>query len=664
MSFLQPWMLWGLPLLALPIIIHLINQWRYQTKKWGAMMFLLAANRMARGYAKLRQLLILLARMAAIAGLLLAASRPLSSGWLGLAGGPPDTTIVVLDRSPSMQERPDAGGLTKLETAKIQLKQTLQSWKSNRWVLIDSVQRKAKEFHSIDALIDSPELTGSDSTANVPELLLEAVEYIRANRPGSTEIWLASDLRQADWNSGSAQWNVLRESVKQFPQSIRFNLLTFENTRTDNIAIRVTDVRRESGLQQQDELVLSMLLTRPEGISDSRTFPIQIEVQGSRSEIEVELKASSLEVKDHRVAIDRNLTRGWGSVSIPADSNLSDNRFYFVFDEPVPRSSAVLAQSDSAGNILSLIASISPDSTAKSEVQRGTLEQFRGLDLDSVGTLIWQGPLPSQNASVEITDFLRRGGRAFFFPPEPEALGNSTLDFMGVKWSGWREFDQAYISTWRGDQDLLATTRSGMALPLNDITVLRAATIEGNVTSLATLSTNDPLFAKVQSNEGLAYFCSTLPGSSYSNLASNGIVLYVALQRAISEGAESLGNTRLIAAGSSFLDGDETSWSRVAGSKESLSTEWSHHQGVFSASEKWLAINRSEIEDQSLEITASQLEELFSGISYARVTSSAGRVAGIVREIWRIFLALMIGALFAEALMCFPKKMTARSPVA
>ena len=39
----------ALPLVALPIIIHLINQRRYQTVRWAAMMFLLAANRMSRG---------------------------------------------------------------------------------------------------------------------------------------------------------------------------------------------------------------------------------------------------------------------------------------------------------------------------------------------------------------------------------------------------------------------------------------------------------------------------------------------------------------------------------------------------------------------------------------------------------------------------------------
>src|SRR5262252_2927552 len=105
MSFLQPLLLAALPLVALPIVIHLINQRRYQTIRWAAMMFLLAANRMSRGYARLRQWLIMAFRMAAIAGLIFAVSRPLAGGWLGLAaGGRADTTIILLDRSPSMQQ--------------------------------------------------------------------------------------------------------------------------------------------------------------------------------------------------------------------------------------------------------------------------------------------------------------------------------------------------------------------------------------------------------------------------------------------------------------------------------------------------------------------------------------------------------------------------------
>ena len=84
MTFLQPFILFALPLIALPILIHLINQNRHRTIPWAATMFLLQARRMARGMARLRYLLIMLARMLAVAGLIFAVSRPMAGGWLGL----------------------------------------------------------------------------------------------------------------------------------------------------------------------------------------------------------------------------------------------------------------------------------------------------------------------------------------------------------------------------------------------------------------------------------------------------------------------------------------------------------------------------------------------------------------------------------------------------
>ena len=103
MTFLQPFILFALPLIALPILIHLINQNRHKTIPWAATMFLLQAKRMARGMARLRYILILAARMLALAGLIFAISRPMSGGWLGLTtSGAPELTVVILDRSVSM----------------------------------------------------------------------------------------------------------------------------------------------------------------------------------------------------------------------------------------------------------------------------------------------------------------------------------------------------------------------------------------------------------------------------------------------------------------------------------------------------------------------------------------------------------------------------------
>jgi hypothetical protein len=82
MSFLQPLLLFGLPLVGLPLLIHLINRWRHKSLPWGAMMFLLDARRMNRGMARLRFWLIMSMRMLAIAVLFLAwRARLRRAGW-------------------------------------------------------------------------------------------------------------------------------------------------------------------------------------------------------------------------------------------------------------------------------------------------------------------------------------------------------------------------------------------------------------------------------------------------------------------------------------------------------------------------------------------------------------------------------------------------------
>src|SRR6185369_6673254 len=207
MSFLQPWLLAALPLIALPIIIHLINQRRFQTIHWAAMMFLLAAQRMARGYSRLRQWLIMLFRMLAVAALVFAVSRPLASGWLGLAaGGRPDTTIILLDRSPSMQETEGGTGNSKLETGRQKLARDLKLMGSAHWVLIDSTTNQPIELESVDALLNSRAGEPASATSDLPAMLQAAYDYIQANKSGRTEIYICSDNRENDWDAESGRW--------------------------------------------------------------------------------------------------------------------------------------------------------------------------------------------------------------------------------------------------------------------------------------------------------------------------------------------------------------------------------------------------------------------------------------------------------------------------
>ena len=59
MTFLEPAMLAALPLVALPLVIHLVNQRRLRPLPWAAMMFLLSARAVSPGYSRLRHWLVI-----------------------------------------------------------------------------------------------------------------------------------------------------------------------------------------------------------------------------------------------------------------------------------------------------------------------------------------------------------------------------------------------------------------------------------------------------------------------------------------------------------------------------------------------------------------------------------------------------------------------------
>ena len=67
MPFANPLLLWGLGLVSVPIIIHLLNRRKFQVVKWAAMEFLLQANRRNRRRIRLEHLLVLLLRCLAMA---------------------------------------------------------------------------------------------------------------------------------------------------------------------------------------------------------------------------------------------------------------------------------------------------------------------------------------------------------------------------------------------------------------------------------------------------------------------------------------------------------------------------------------------------------------------------------------------------------------------
>jgi hypothetical protein len=651
MSFLQPWLLAALPLIALPIIIHLINQRRFQTIQWAAMMFLLAAHRMARGYSRLRQLLIMLFRMLAIAALLFAVARPLASGWLGLAaGGQADTTIILLDRSPSMQQRGSGTGESKLETGKHQLVQTLQTLGSARWVLIESTSREPRELDSPAALLNLPHAGPASSPADLPMMLQAAHDYIRGNKVGRTEVWICSDLRENDWTAESGRWSTLRDAFLEFPQGVRFHLLAYSQLAATNMSIRVTDVRRQV-TSDGAELLISLKLTRQGPDEDKITVPVEFDIEGARSAVQVELNGSMTELKDHRIPLEKTRERGWGRVSIPADANPGDDDFYFVFDNPPPRRTIIVAEEPQVERPLQLTAAIPPEPSIHCEAEVVGVEQLTTLEWDRVSLVLWQASLPAGAEADLLQSFVDRGGQAVFLPPRNPG-GN---DLFGIRWQNWTSSNENIpIETWRGDEDLLSRTLNGAALPVGQLEIHQYCGLTGEHTPLATLKGGAPLLARVPTKRGGVYFWATTPSPRDSSLATGGVVLYAFVQRALSAGAVVLSKARQLDAGDA--DGETpATWSAITEGDQGLSTESLYHRGVYGSNDRLLAVNRPLVEDDARVLSDGRVLELFRGLNFVRVDDQAGSLSSLIQEIWRVFLISMLIALVAEAALCLPK---------
>ncbi len=90
--------------------------------------------------------------------------------------------------------------------------------------------------------------------------------------------------------------------------------------------------------------------------------------------------------------------------------------------------------------------------------------------------------------------------------------------------------EEISVESWRGDQDLLTATGSGTALPVGDLHVRRFCHLNGTNTPLATLHGGAPLLARVPTDHGGLYFCTSTVAPADSRSPTDGVVLFVALQ--------------------------------------------------------------------------------------------------------------------------------------
>ncbi len=661
MTFLAPALLAALPLAALPVVIHLIHLYRRRQVRWAAMMFLRTAQRMNKGLSRLRQVLILLFRVLAVAALIFVVTRPLAGGWLGLTGGAPDTVLVLLDRSASMEQQNPLTGLSKRAAGLHNLAKAINDTVGtrSRLVLIDSALGKGLTLAKADTLKDLPQTGATDTAADIPGLLQSALDYITTNKTGRTDVWLLSDLQAGDWDAAGGRWEALRQAFAAVP-GVRFHLLCYPQAAPEDLAVTVDHVaRRETN--DRAELVLDLRVVRrgADG-GQAAEVPLRFVVNGAATTAKVTLRENQAALQGYRLPIDRALKRGWGRVELPADANPADNVSYFVFDEGAVLRSVIVSDDEAASGPLRAALAAPADPAHRYEATVLPVRRAPEIAWADTALVVWQAPVPQPGDPLArlLREHVANGRTALFLPPEtPDGT-----PIFGVHWDQWTGSPgtPAPVEWWRNDADLLANTRDGSALPVGTLEVPRRCGIVGSGTPLARVAGRQTLLLRATPERpggGSAYFLGTLPGPGSSSLARDGVVMFALLHRALAEAADTLGQAQAHPASATALGPDPGAWHPVeAAGPPVLAEERPLRAGVVASGDRLVALNRPPSEDEARTLSTATVNALFTGLDFHVITDTLEDRGSLTNEIWRTFLLILAAALVGEALLTLPPR--------
>lgn len=300
MFFVYSALAWGFALVSLPVLIHLINMMRHRRVQWAAMDFLLQSHRRMKHWVMIRQLLLLLTRMAAIALIVaLLAGLITTQTWSNMLADRVTHHLILLDDTFSMGER--LGGDTAfdvgIQTTNRLIEQLAEQDQPQRIsVLLYSdilrngpeqaapnlatrmrVEMDSTSITKLQELLGS--LTPTEQTIPLAEVLQRGSEVAsQFDESEVAKVYVVSDFREKDWGAEAA----IRDSLARVEErSVELNWINCARLPQDNLAI--TDITVGGGTIVPGVPTIVKVSVRNFGAQAAADVRLQIDMFGTPS---------------------------------------------------------------------------------------------------------------------------------------------------------------------------------------------------------------------------------------------------------------------------------------------------------------------------------------------------------------------------------------------
>ncbi|MDP1677689.1 MAG: BatA domain-containing protein [Bacteroidota bacterium] len=419
MTFLNPFVLFGLAAAAIPILIHLFNIRKLNTIEFSTLRFLkeLQKNKMRK--IKVRQWLLLALRTILILLIVLAFSRPALKGSFGSLSSHAKSTIVILfDNSASMELSNERGKfLTQAQTQALKIISLLQENDDVFFLRLSDLpvattEEPTHNIQKIESLIRQTEISFSHRT--IKDGLRLASRLLAQSKNFNKEVYIITDGQVSTLSEEKKKEN-LKESL--FEPHVKIFYSSLSQKEIANIAIEQITV--PPSLFQTGKLFILNVEIKNYGTTSVENHLVAVTVGNNR----VMQKSISLGGGE-RGTLEFSITPSHsgfmtGFVELEDDLFESDNRSYFSINIPEQIQLAIISKEEKYSRYISTALSVSGIFKNSSPIIINKLlpTQITTTALSHNDIVILSGINDlSGNQISTVQQYVSNGGNVIFFP--------------------------------------------------------------------------------------------------------------------------------------------------------------------------------------------------------------------------------------------------------
>ncbi len=404
MSFLAPLFFLGLAALTVPVFIHLTQRERKTVVEFPSLMFLRKILYESVQRRRIRDWLLLMLRLAALAVIVLAFARPfLRSQALAAAPNGAREVVLLLDRSYSMGF---AGTWARAQQAAAQaIGDTTPSdrisvvlFADTPEVAVRSTPDRSRAVAEINAATPGP-----GATKYGPALKLAGSMLAESLLP-RRQVFLVSDFQRAGWQA---------DATLRLPGGATLTPVAVDGGGGVNLALTPPSIQRVPFEGTERVAVTAGVLNR--GDDEVNGLPVQLEMDGrvvQTMRVNVAPHAS-VTTTFTPIAVTAANTRAsirLGEGGATPDALARDNTFYFVVSPAAPLPLMVVSQGGRDESSLYLMRALAIGTAPKFEVTAQSPEALAGDTLTKARVLILNDVPVSEAMATRLVTFVEGGG--------------------------------------------------------------------------------------------------------------------------------------------------------------------------------------------------------------------------------------------------------------